>query len=265
MINLKGITTEMENIAREAGAFIKNEAVNFDIGRTEVKGLNNFVSYVDKASEELIVRKLSSLMPEAGFITEEGTSQKSGARYCWVVDPLDGTTNFLHGLPPYAVSIGLREYDEDVAGTVFEITSNEMFTAWKNGGAWLNGKKINVTDASSLSESLVATGFPYNDFGHLDKYIECFTWFLKNTHGVRRLGSAATDIAYIACGRFEAFYEYGLSPWDISAAAIILREAGGRISDFSGIETALTGEEIVAANNNIYPEILKIVHKFMKE
>ncbi|HLN56383.1 MAG TPA: inositol monophosphatase family protein [Bacteroidales bacterium] len=265
MADLKHITAELENIAREAGNFIRNEVSHFDMSRAEVKGLNNFVSYVDKSAEEIIVKRLKNLLPEAGFKTEEGTTkQAEGQRYVWVIDPLDGTTNFMHGCPPFAVSIGLKENDEEVAGVVYEITADEMFTGWKNGGAWLNGKQIHVSSAASLSESLVATGFPYSDFSRLDKYIELFTWFLKHSHGVRRLGSAATDIVYIACGRFEAFYEYGLYPWDIAAATIILREAGGKISDFSGNEKGLTGKEVVAASEPVFLEILKIVSNFMK-
>lgn len=265
MTDLKSISAELEKTAREAGSFIRREVKNFDISKAEVKGLNNFVSYVDKSAEEIIVSRLRELIPEAGFITEEETAVRStGTRYCWVVDPLDGTTNFMHGCPPFAVSIGLKDNEEEVAGVVYEITADEMFTGWKGGGAWLNGKRIHVSDASGLAESLVATGFPYSDFSRLDKYIELFTWFLKNSHGVRRLGSAATDIAYIACGRFEAFYEYGLHPWDIAAATIILREAGGKVSDFSGNEKGLTGEECIAASEAVFPEILNIVNKFMK-
>lgn len=265
MINLKEICIEAEKIAREAGEFIRQEAVNFDIKRTETKGLNNFVSYVDKGAEEIIVKKLSLLLPEAGFITEEGTSEKKSSRYYWVIDPLDGTTNFLHGVPPYAVSIGLKEFDDFIAGVIYEITGDEMFTAWKNGGAWLNGRNIKVSDTLKLSDSLIATGFPYSDFSRLDKYLDCFAYFCKNTHGIRRLGSAATDIAYIACGRFEAFYEYGLHPWDVAAGIVILREAGGRVSDFSGNENKLHGEEIVAAGKAVFPEILEIINKFMKK
>lgn len=265
MINLKEICKETEKAALETAQFIIKESQNFDISRTEVKGLNDFVSYVDKGSEKMLVERLSALLPEAGFKTEEGTIKKSGLKYCWVIDPLDGTTNFLHGLPPYAISIALMEHDEVVAGVIYEIRGNEMFTAWKGGGAWLNGKQIHVSKAAKLSDSLIATGFPYSDFSRIDNYMNCFTWFCKNSHGVRRLGSAATDIAYIACGRFEVFYEYGLHPWDIAAGIIILREAGGKISDFSGNEKNLTGDEIVAANYAVYPEVLEIVRKFMIE
>lgn len=265
MLNLKDLTAEITQVARNAGEFIRNEALTFDIRQTEVKGLNNFVSYVDKGSEQIIVNRLGKLLPEAGFMTEEGTSEKEGKQYTWIVDPLDGTTNFLHGLPPYAVSIGLRDNGMDVAGAVYEIKLNEMFSAWKEGGAWLNGKRIHVTGTDRLADSLIATGFPYTDFSRFDGYMKLFSWFCQHSHGVRRLGSAATDIAYIASGRFEAFYEYGLYPWDISAAAVILREAGGIISDFSGNESNLTGKEVIASNSNVFPEILKIVTNFMKQ
>lgn len=264
MTDLKFMCEEIEKAARETGAFIRKESIGFDLSRRESKGLNDFVSYVDKGSEKMLVEKLSRLLPEAGFKTEEGTIQKSGLKYCWVIDPLDGTTNFLHGVPPFAISIGLLEYDEPVAGVVYEITGNEMFTAWKDGGAYLNGKPVHVSRAKTLADSLIATGFPYSNFDRLDNYMKCLTYFCTHTHGIRRLGSAATDLAYVACGRYEVFYEYGLHPWDIAAGIIILREAGGCISDFSGGEKDLTGEEIVAANSSVFQEVLGIVSKFMK-
>jgi myo-inositol-1(or 4)-monophosphatase len=262
-MNLREICTEIEKAARETGAFILNESLAFDIERTESKGLHDFVSYVDKGSEKMLVEKLSLILPEAGFIVEEGTSSKKGERYCWVVDPLDGTTNFVHGLHPYAISIALMEDNEAVAGVVYEAGGNETFMAWKGGGAWLNGKRINVSNAQNLDSALVATGFPYNDFKRLGSYIKCLTWFLQNTHGVRRLGSAAIDLAYVACGRFEVFFEYGLSKWDVAAGILLVREAGGKVTDFSGIENRLDGEEIVASNSVIFPEVQEIISKFM--
>jgi myo-inositol-1(or 4)-monophosphatase len=263
MIDLKEICKEIENAARETGAYILKESEVFDISRKESKGLNDFVSYVDKGSEKMLVESLTRLLPEAGFKTEEGTSSKKGLKYCWVIDPLDGTTNFLHGLHPYAISIALMEYDEIVAGVVYEVSGNETFTAWRDGGAWLNSKAIHVSKASKLADSLVATGFPYSDFNRLDQYMKCFTHFCKHTHGIRRLGSAAIDLAYVACGRFEVFYEYGLHPWDVAAGIILVREAGGKVSDFSGFEKNYSGEEIVASNSAVFSEVLEIVSKFM--
>jgi myo-inositol-1(or 4)-monophosphatase len=265
MVNHREICKEIEKAACETGAFIMKESKIFDINSTERKGFNDFVSYVDKVSEKMLVDKLSQLLPEAGFITEEGTSVKKGLKYSWVIDPLDGTTNFLHGLHPFAISIALLDYDEVVAGVVYEAGGNEIFTAWKNGGAWLNGQAIHVSKASRLADSLVATGFPYNDFGKLAQYMNCLSYLVNNTHGIRRLGSAAIDLAYVACGRFEAFYEYGLHLWDIAAGMLLVREAGGRLSDFSGNEKNVTGEEIVAANSSVFSEVLGIVSNFMNK
>ncbi len=264
MPDLKKICHEIEKAAREAGAFIQKESIGFDSSKTEKKGLNDFVSYVDKGSEKLLVEKLGIILPEAGFLAEEGTSKKVGLKYNWVVDPLDGTTNFLHGLHPYCISIALKEDDEIIAGVVHEVNGNETFTAWKNGGAWLNGSAIHVSTAARLSDSLIATGFPYSDFSRLDSYMNCFSHFCKTTHGVRRFGSAAIDLAYVACGRFEAFFEYGLHPWDVAAGILLVTEAGGRVSNFSGNDKNLTGEEFLASNSMIFSEILEIVNKFMK-
>jgi myo-inositol-1(or 4)-monophosphatase len=262
-MNYKDICSEIESAAGEAGAFIRKESEGFDINRAEKKGLNDFVSYVDKGSEQLLVERLSVILPEAGFITEEGTSSKSGVKYCWVIDPLDGTTNFLHGFYPYAVSIGLMEHNEVVAGVVHEIGKDETFTAWKEGGAWLNGSPIHVSGVARLADSLIATGLPYSDFKRLDPYMDSLTHFCRHAQGIRRLGSAATDLAYVACGRFEAFYEYGLHPWDIAAGIILVREAGGMVSDFSGNGNNLQGDEIVASAGQIFPEFLENIGRFI--
>lgn len=263
MTDYKKICTEIEAVVRETGEFIQKESEVFDISRTEIKGLHDMVSYVDKGAEKMLVDKLSIILPEAGFLAEEGTSTKKGLKYCWVIDPLDGTTNFIHGLHPFSISVALMEDDEPVVGIVYGVGVNESFTSWKNGGAWLNGKQIHVSEAGRLSDSLIATGFPYSDFSRLEKYMDCLTYFCKTTHGIRRLGSAAIDLSYIACGRFEAFYEYGLHPWDIAAGILLVREAGGIVSDFKGNEKNLNGDEIAAGNKNVFPEFLENVTKFM--
>jgi myo-inositol-1(or 4)-monophosphatase len=262
-MNLKDICKEIEKAAYEAGAFIRKESEVYDIKRTESKGLNDFVSYVDKGAEKLLVDRLGRIVPEAGFIAEEGTSTKKGLKYCWVIDPLDGTTNFLHGFYPYAVSIALMEYDEVVGGVVYEVGKNETFTAWKGGGAWLNGKPVYVSKVTNLADSIIATGLPYYDFNRLGQYMNSLSHFCKHTQGIRRLGSAATDLAYVACGRFDAFYEYGLHTWDIAAGILLVREAGGRVSDFTGNENNLLGNEIVASANMVYSEFLENVSRFI--
>jgi myo-inositol-1(or 4)-monophosphatase len=263
-MDIKEIASGIENAAREAGDFIMKEASVFDIKNVEKKGLNDLVSYVDKGSEKLLVEQLGKLIPEAGFIAEEGTSVKKGKKYNWVIDPLDGTTNFVHGLHPYAVSVGLMEYDDVIAGVIYEPCGKDTFTAWKEGGAWLNGKKLQVSVTDKLSESLIATGFPYYDFRYIGPYMDSLTHFCQFSQGIRRLGSAAIDMAYVACGRFEAFYEYGLRHWDIAAGIIIVREAGGKVTDFSGNEARLTGEQTIAASDSIFEEFLATVGKFLK-
>jgi myo-inositol-1(or 4)-monophosphatase len=263
MVNYKHICGEIERVVRETGLFIMNESKIFDISRTESKGLHDFVSYVDKESEKMLVEKLGAILPEAGFLAEEGTSYNRGLKYCWIIDPLDGTTNFVHGVHPFSISVALQEYDESVVGVVYEVAGNELFSSWKNGGAWLNGLPIHVSVAARLSDSLVSTGLPYSDFSRLDRYMSSLTHFCKTTHGIRRFGSAAIDLAYVACGRFEVFYEYGLKPWDIAAGILLVREAGGNASDFSGNEKNLNGDEILAANNLVFTEFLEIVSKFM--
>jgi myo-inositol-1(or 4)-monophosphatase len=265
MIDLKTLCSEIEVAAKEAAEFIIKESNIFDINEAESKGLNNFVTYVDKGSEKMLIEKLTPLIPDAGFIAEEGTSEKKGLKYNWIIDPLDGTTNFLHGVRPYAISIGLMENNEVIAGVVHEVGGNETFTAWKNGGSWLNGEKITVSATPNLSGSLAATGFPYNLFDRLDPYMNLLTYLVKNTHGVRRLGSASIDLAYVACGRFDLFFEYDLKLWDIAAGMLLVREAGGRFSDFSGNMKDLTGDETVASNALIYNEVLETIGNFMKK
>jgi myo-inositol-1(or 4)-monophosphatase len=262
-MDLKNICRKVEIIAAETAAFILKESEVFDKNTAKTKGLHDFVSYVDIGAEKMLVEMLGNLLPEAGFKVEEGTSEKKGSRYCWIVDPLDGTTNFLHNIHPFAISIALNEFDEVIAGVVFEAGGKETFKAWKGGGSWLNGKKIYVSHENNLANSLISTGFPYKDFSHLENYLKCLEYLIRKSQGVRRMGSASIDLAYVACGRFEAFFEYGLNPWDVAAGTILVREAGGVVSDFSGRENNITGLEIVAANNLVYAEFLEIVSKFM--
>ncbi|MEZ4999479.1 MAG: inositol monophosphatase family protein, partial [Bacteroidales bacterium] len=195
----------------------------------------------------------------------EGTASGDGEKYRWIVDPLDGTTNFMHGVPPYSVSIALKEGKEILLGVIYIASSGELFHAISGCGAWLNGKKISTSGAESVSNSLIATGFPYRNFTRLGGFMKCLEHFIRNSHGVRRMGSAAVDLAFVACGRFDAFFEYNLNPWDVSAGILLVREAGGRVSDFSGNEDDLTGMETVATNGHIFDEFSGIVGRFMKE
>ncbi|MEI6752798.1 MAG: inositol monophosphatase family protein [Paludibacter sp.] len=249
-------------IARKAGQFMANERKNFNDSMVESKGMHDLVSYVDKASEKQIIEQLQILLPDSGFIAEEGTTDIRGERFNWVIDPLDGTTNFVQGVPVYAVSIGLLDGDELVLGVVYEVGRDECFYAWKDGGAYLNGHSIRVSKRSDIHDSLLATGFPYSDFSRMDEYMEFLKWTMKNARGVRRLGSAATDLAYVACGRFDAFWEYDLKPWDVAAGIVIIKEAGGIITDYSGGNNFLFGKEIVATNGLIDELILAKIKEF---
>jgi myo-inositol-1(or 4)-monophosphatase len=261
-MNLEHLTAELTVLARKTGCFIQAEAARFSQESIEYKGLNNLVSYVDKAAEEQIVSALAALLPEAGFITEEQTINKKGERYNWIVDPLDGTTNFIHGLPTYSVSIALERDGELVSGVVYEINRDECFYAWKNGGAWLNGNSIRVSANTELSQSLIATGFPYYDFEQLEKYIGVFRELTQVTHGVRRVGSAAVDLAYVACGRFDAYFEYNLNSYDMAAGIVIVREAGGNCVNFSAEPEFFGSREIVASNGEVGKRILDVIGKY---
>jgi len=244
------------DVARSTGRFMAEERKSFDASKIENKGLHDLVSYVDKESEIRIIAALQVLLPESGFIAEEGTNDKRGERFNWVIDPLDGTTNFIQGVPVYAVSVGLLDGDELVLGVVYEVGRDECFYAWKDGGAYLNGEPIRVSERGDIHDALLATGFPYNDFSQMDSYMKLLEWTMKNARGVRRLGSAATDLAYVACGRFDAFWEYDLKPWDVAAGAVIVKEAGGKVSDYKGGENYLFGREIVAGNGLLEELIL---------
>ncbi len=265
-MNYEALCHEVIALSKEVGQFMKEENKKIRTGDVESKEhFNSLVTYVDKTVEEKVIAKLSTLIDDAGFIAEEGTSSKIGERYNWIIDPLDGTTNFIHGLPIYCVSIALQEDDEIVLGVIFEPNMNECFYAWKGSKAYLNGEEISVSSAKRMEDSLLATGFPYWDFNRMDAYLRILKDFTARTRGIRRIGSAAVDLAYVACGRFEAFYEYSLKPWDIAAGAFIIEQAGGVVTDFQGNRDLVSGKEILAANPHIHPELQqKIESEFYK-
>ncbi|MGB4291376.1 MAG: inositol monophosphatase family protein [Bacteroidales bacterium] len=262
-MKLESLVPDVVKVAEKAAHFIMSEMEGFSPFDIEEKGANDFVSYVDRESERIISEGLQRLLPSAGIIAEEITTTQGDGKYRWIVDPLDGTTNFIHGVHPFSISIALEGEGELLAGVVYEASGREVFTAWKDGGAWLNGKRINVSSAVKLSDSLVATGFPYKDFSRLQEYLNLLGYLMKTTQGIRRMGSASLDLSYVACGRFDIFFEYSLKPWDVAAGTLIVREAGGTVTDFNGRKENITGEEIIASNGKVHPEILEIINKFM--
>ena len=258
-MNLENICLNVGELTKKVGAFIQNERSKITNDIVEEKSINSLVTYVDKSAEKQLVEALQEIIPEAGFITEEETINKKGEVYNWIIDPLDGTTNFIHGVPCYAISIALMRNNKIIIGVVYEINLKECFYAWENSKAYLNGKEIRVSASMALKDSLLATGFPYYDYKQMEEYIALFRHFMQHTRGLRRLGSAATDLAYVACGRFDGFYEYSLHPWDVAAGALIVQQAGGQVFDFKGGDDYLFGREIIAANPFIIKELLKAV------
>lgn len=264
MIDIDNVLEEALQIIRTTSKFIKNEVEKVSSTDIEEKELNSLVSYVDKEAENQLVKGLSKLISDAGFITEEDTIDQTGKEYTWIIDPLDGTTNFLHQVPHFAISVALQKNEQTIVGIVKEVNSGEEWTAIKNKGAYLNGKKINVSQKPYHS-ILVATGFPYSNDHDYDAYFSILKHWLTETRGMRRLGSAALDLCYVACGRYGAYYETTLNAWDVAAGALIVQEAGGKVSDFSNNQNYLFGGEIVAASPVVYDEVLQIIQTILKK
>ncbi|MEO0311174.1 MAG: hypothetical protein RIQ89_831 [Bacteroidota bacterium] len=256
---LAAITQQAISATHQTAAFIANERKHFKLSAIERKGHNDLVSYVDKNAEKQLIAALQKIVPESTFLAEESSNNGKTSECYWIIDPLDGTTNFIHGLPCYCISIALVVKNKIMVGVIHEINLNETFSAFLGGGAFLNGEKISVSPITLLSDALIATGFPYSNYSRLAPYMEVFNHCMFHTHGLRRLGSAAADLAYVAAGRLESFFEYGLQPWDVAAGILLVQEAGGMVSDFNGGNNYLYGKEIIASNNHIAPQMLSLV------
>lgn len=260
MQNANRILSELVSICEEVGRFQLGHFNSVKALDVKDKGLNQLVSFVDIESEKLLVKGLKKLLPNAGFITEEGTEgQHIDTSLSWIIDPLDGTTNFIHGLPAFSISVALMEQNEIMLGVVYIPVWNESFTAIKGKGAFLNGNKIQCSAAHLMSSSLIATGFPYYEFKNMQAYLAAFQQLMQSTHGLRRIGSAAIDMAYTACGRFDGFFELGLNVWDIAAGALLVKESGGIVSDFIGGDDYLFGKNILASSPKIYSSFREII------
>ena len=257
---------DLAALCRTTAGFIRQEAATFDRARIEHKGLHDLVSYVDQETERRLVAGLRQLLPEAGFITEEGTAgpDTRTEEFTWIIDPLDGTTNFVHGLPVYSISVALLQHKELVVGVVHEVNRDESFRAVRGGGAFCNDQPIHVTDIAALNDSLIATGFPYKDFGKMDMFLQILGAFFSQSHGVRRLGSAAVDLAYVAAGRCEAYFEFNINSYDVAAGILLVREAGGHVTQFLKDGDPLFGREVVASNGHIHTEMQRIIGEFWR-
>jgi myo-inositol-1(or 4)-monophosphatase len=248
--------------ARRAGAIINRAARDVEVLPVTRKRHNDFVTEVDKAAEAAIIEILHRAYPDHAILAEESGAKAGSAgesEYTWIIDPLDGTTNFIHGFPQYAVSIGLRHKGVLQQGVVYDPTKNELFTATRGRGAFLNERRIRVSKRAQLNEALIGTGFPFRDLASLDEYVGMFREITARTAGIRRAGAAALDIAYVAAGRLDGFWEMGLSPWDMAAGALLVQEAGGLIGDFRGDAGYLESGRVVCGNPKVFAQLVQIV------
>ncbi len=247
--------------ARQAGDFILRKVNKLPDLQVEVKARNDYVSEVDRGAEARIIDTLLKAYPQHGILAEEGGTQEGDGEFRWIIDPLDGTTNFLHGFPHYAVSIACEQHGRLIHGVVYDPIKQELFTASRGDGATLNNRKIRVGKAKSLQSTLLATGFPFRNRDQLESFQRLFGAFYDDVSDIRRAGSAALDLCYVAAGRLDGYWESGLSAWDLAAGALIVREAGGLVTDYSGDENFLEKGEVVAANPKVIAEMLRLIHR----
>lgn len=251
--------------ANQAGDIIRRYAPQVENLRVENKAPNDFVSEVDKQSEYVIVQALKKAYPDHRILGEEGGSQGAEeSDYEWIIDPLDGTTNFLYNIPQFAVSIGLKHQGRMLVGVVYDPTKDEMFSAARGEGATLNRRRIRVSDRRSMHNALLGTGITYRADQSIDTYVKTLKALVPDTAGIRRPGAAALDLAYVAAGRFDGFWEFGLHEWDIAAGVLLVQEAGGLIGDMEGGNSHLTTGNIIAANPKVFKEMVKRLHPVLK-
>ena len=250
--------------ARRAGSLINRATQDLDLITVERKGVSDYVSEVDRMAEKAIVETLLEAYPDHAILAEEGGAQGQ-SDYLWIIDPLDGTTNFLHGFPQFAVSIGLQIKGVLNLAVIYDPTRNELFTATRGNGAHLNDRRLRVSKQTRLQESLIGTGFPYRDFTYLDDYLKMFRELLPKTAGLRRPGCASLDLAYVAAGRYDGFWEAGLKPWDIAAGVLLIQEAGGLVTDFDGGENYMATGNVVGGNPKVFSQLLQVIQPHMSE
>ncbi len=252
--------------ARRAASIINRASTQLDLLTVESKLPNDFVTEVDRASEDAIIEVLRDAYPEHAILAEESgrsAGAKPDSEFVWIIDPLDGTTNFIHGFPQYAISIALMKNGALEHGVVYDPISNELFTATRGSGAFLNDRRIRVSRRNRLGDALLGTGFPFREFNRIDAYLQTFKELTRKSSGIRRAGAAALDLAYIAAGRLDGFWEANLAPWDMAAGALLITEAGGLVSGFGGEADYLDSGMIVAGTPKVFAQLLPIVQTHM--
>ena len=244
--------------ARRAGSIIERAAVSGVALDVRAKQTNDFVTQVDRAAEQAVIDVVRKAYPDHAILAEEsGKLPGASAEYCWVIDPLDGTTNFIHGFPQYCVSIAIQQSGKPIHAVIYDPSKNELFTASRGRGAFLNDRRIRVTRCRRLEDALVGTGFPFRELTRIDRYTGQMKNMMEKSAGVRRAGAAALDLAYVACGRLDAFWEMGLSPWDMAAGALLIQEAGGLVGDLKGDDGYLESGELACATPKVFPGLLE--------
>jgi myo-inositol-1(or 4)-monophosphatase len=243
--------------ARRAGSIINRAALGGESLEVKSKRANDFVTQVDRAAEEAIMDVVRKAYPDHGFLAEESGTTGPATEYRWIIDPLDGTTNFIHGFPQYCVSIAIEHRGALAHAVVYDPVKNELFTASKGGGAFLNDRRVRVSKCTRMQDALVGTGFPFKEVTRLDLYTRQLKKLMQTSSGVRRAGAAALDLAYVACGRLDAFWELGLSPWDMAAGTLLIQEAGGLVSDLKGEAGFMESGDIACATPKLFPLLLE--------
>lgn len=257
-MNLKKLTEQTKKVVAQASDFIKSNYSKVKVHEIEIKEHNSLVSFVDKGAEKILVQGLTKILPNCGFLTEEDTENDLTKDYIWIIDPLDGTTNFLHNIPYFSVSVALWDKENLLIGVIKDVMIGDMFSAYQSGGAYINNEPLTIRSVP-LSNALIATGFPYTNEYPVQKHFEIIKHWLMNGRGMRRFGSAALDLCYVAAGRTQAYYESSLNIWDIAAGVLIVQEAGGIVTDFVGENNYLESGNVVASNYEIYDEIMEVI------
>ncbi|MBT5990570.1 MAG: inositol monophosphatase [Bacteroidetes bacterium] len=263
MYNYQSICNQVIEIVKETAQFQRREYDKLNRANVAFKDKNDLVSYVDIESEKYLIDKLKPLIIGAEFLAEEGHADIDCLRdqAIWIIDPLDGTTNYVHQVPVFSISVALYVNKKAVIGVVYEVIRDECFYAWQDSPSFLNGKEIHVKENDSIQNALIGTGFPIKNFEVKESYLRIFSELIEKSRGLRRLGSAAVDLAYVSCGRYDAFFEYNLNPWDVAAGLFIVQQAGGEVSDFSGGDNYLFGKQILAASSALFKDMQRLIEE----
>jgi len=264
-MDLKAICEEVKALSKDVGTFINDQLNQVNTSQIITKDHNSLVTYVDQTAEKKIVAKLQELLPEASFITEEETVEQDEGSLVWIIDPLDGTNNFLQKIPHFAVSIALRHHNKMVIGVVYDVMREECFSAIKGAGAFVNDRKISVSKKVNIEDCVLATGFPYSKSMNFKPLVDTLEHWMVNARGIRRFGAAALDLCYVAAGRIDCYYELKLNIWDVAAGMLIVEEAGGKLADYNGGETFKDGTQIVASNGRIHEYVIKVLQSNFKD